>query len=341
MRDTPAAQAATEVGSSIPISLFPPVTVQRPLRLFGRSFQVYISSALTFSPATVLEAAVGLSWLQLLRQDKRRPDIALRDLWRGITRKNRLSKTTCEKVRRIAGWFFPPETLQPLLIGEMPVHVPPMGSDWEILHQTIGPPGEDAVYRLVERCAQFDATARVARNHLAHQRTEEAAHLLRGLDFREGWARFGYKVDVRVVLLIEVSLHIWAHVECRRERHGVVAKTRTSDLLALLQHGRKPIGHWIQDMQKIAGRKTLLESLVLFVLVPPSLIRIVVRVQLVGVVVQAVPVSVVVGIHAVAAVIVGRSAHLYSPLRFVFAVVQLNTTATRLRSTRIAADWTA
>ena len=50
-----------------------------------------------------------------------------------------------------------------------------------------------------------------------------------------------------------------------------------------------------------------------------SLISIIIGVELVGIIVHACVVSIVVGIHAVTAIIVGGSAHLYSPiLRLMF-----------------------
>jgi hypothetical protein len=235
------------------------VALQRPLRLFGRSFQVHISSSLTFSPVTVLEAAFGQSWLQLLRQDKRRPDVAMRDLWRGVTRRNRLSKTTRDKVKRFLREFFPPETLQPLLIGEMPAHVPPVGTDWEILRQTIGPPGEDVSYRIMAEFARFDGIARAARDHLEHERTADVFQLVGGLidDVKESWSNINPEIDVRVALLIDVSLKVWAYVENRRKSRRVASRVRASDLLALLQHGRMPIGHWLRDIQNSVGRRDL------------------------------------------------------------------------------------
>src|SRR5688572_9286691 len=129
-----------QIAGSIPVSRFAPVALQRPLRLFGRTFQVHISSPLTFAPVTVLQGAFGITPLQLLRQDKHRPDMALRALWRGMTRKNRLSPTTRKHVVRNFGRAFSSEILESLLSGEEPAQKLPADSDWEVLQRSIGAP---------------------------------------------------------------------------------------------------------------------------------------------------------------------------------------------------------
>lgn len=66
----------------IPLSQYLPVSLERPLKLFGETFSVFISTTLTLSPHTVLESAYGASGLQLARMQKERLDRALNALWR-------------------------------------------------------------------------------------------------------------------------------------------------------------------------------------------------------------------------------------------------------------------
>jgi hypothetical protein len=194
-----------------------------------------------------------------MRQDKRRPDIAFRNLWRGATRRNRLSSTTRRPIEKLFGSFFGHETLQSLLIGETPAKIPDMGSDWEVVRQSMGPPGEDDLYRLVEEAARFDSIARAVKDHLEHERTADAFQVAGGLfkDIRKSWSKINPPIDVRVAILIDVSLRVWACVEERRKRHRAAARGRTLDLLALLRHGHKPIGHWLVGIQESARRRDL------------------------------------------------------------------------------------
>ena len=242
----------------IPVSRFAPVPLQRPLKYFGRKFQVHISSPLTFSPATVLQAAFGFSLQQFIKADKRGAAMALRDLWRGVTKKNRLSATTRKRIVRELPRLFTAETMDSLLSGEEPREEPELGFDWEILLLTIGSGSSDESYQIVKEAARFDAAMRTARE-VAVKDPEKASGLLTPLQkcMLEGWE--GSRLDPRVALLIEVSLLVWARVEVRRARACSNAPPHELNLLKLLATDRKPLGHWLAAMGQAVGCKTLPE----------------------------------------------------------------------------------
>lgn len=145
-----------EPSHPFPISSFPPVTLVRPLKLFGEAFQVHISTGLTLSPNTVLQASLDISLLQFMRNQKGRPDRTLNDLWRGATGRNKLSTTTKNGVVRLLGPFLPADALAAALEGTTPSDSGPWQSDWEALLAGLGEPDESDIYQLVSRLARLD-----------------------------------------------------------------------------------------------------------------------------------------------------------------------------------------
>ena len=88
--------------ATFPMSRFPPVPLERPLEVFGKSFDIELSSGLTSGPDKVLRAADGRSIQTLLRgEEKLRPMRQLRD---GLQGRQRLSSTTKASVRYGQHW---------------------------------------------------------------------------------------------------------------------------------------------------------------------------------------------------------------------------------------------
>lgn len=242
---------------AIPISAYPPVTLVRPLKLFGEAFQVHISTGLTLSPNTVLLAALDNSLLQLMRNQKGRPDRILNDFWRGATGRNKLSKTTKIGVTRLLGPFLPADALAAALEGTTSSESEPYQSDWEALLAGLGEPDESDIYQLVSRLARLDQVAFSAKG----MAVTEAMALLEthiGLP-HEGWKKYNPNLLLTVALLVDVSLQTLAWLEWRSVALNPSASREDGEsrLLSYLTFGKKPLGYWLAKMQKMSGCQNL------------------------------------------------------------------------------------
>lgn len=251
----------------IPSNYFSPVSLYRPLKLFGKTFKVHASTALTLSPDTVLRTALDLSLLQLLRQYKPTPDDhwkdsplkVIKDLSRAITRTNRLSTTTQDGIHRLFGRFIPNDVLAEALQGKELTSPLPWQSDWEAVLRGLGEPGDDDLYQLVQRLARLDQAA-----WSAHQLPETdfvtllEPHIGRP---QQSWSKYNSDLKLAVVLLVDTSLQalVWMEWCGAAENWQDRREVPVSRLLPFLAEGKKPLGHWLLRMQQAACCANLAE----------------------------------------------------------------------------------
>jgi len=241
----------------IPISAYPPVPLVRPLKLFGEAFQVHISTGLTLSPNTVLQASLDISLLQFIRNQKGRPDRILNDFWRGATGRNKLSTTTKDGVIRLLGPFLPADALAAALEGTTPSDSGPWQSDWEALLAGLGEPDESDIYQLVSRLARLDQVVMSAKG----KSEAEAMALLEphiGLP-HEGWKRCNPNLLLTAMFLVDISLQTLAWDDWRSAalNPSAAQESGNSRLLPYLASNKKPLGHWLAKMQKASGCQNL------------------------------------------------------------------------------------
>lgn len=222
-----------------------------------------ISTALTLSPHTVLQSSYGVSVLQLARMQKERPDRALNALLRAITRTNKPSLTTRKLVMQTFGAFVPSNDLDAALHGKEPTTPHPWQSDWEILQEALGEPGDDALYQLVARLGRLDRMVFSARKLTEKGMQADGEALLApyiGRSFVERWKRYNPNLSMPVAVLLDISLQSLAWLEWRAKRAypGEGAVALVSRFVCLLAPRRRPIGHWLMRMQKSVGCASLL-----------------------------------------------------------------------------------
>lgn len=266
----PTAQSSArqvEQSLSISSSRTPGVHLYRPLKLFGKTFKVQISTGLTLSPDTVLHAALGLSLQQLARgykpppgeTDKVQPLQAIKDFLRGATGRNKLSDTTKRNVTSLFGRFIPEDELSELLQGREPHTSPEWQSAWEMVLLGMGEPGDDEVYQLVRKFAALDRIVASAR-----QTPESAIAALLELHIgrpHESWRKYNPNLSLAVALLVDTSLRTLAAMDGAGLSERLPGKSRASvsELLPLLAPGKKPMGHWLLTLQKAASCANLEE----------------------------------------------------------------------------------
>lgn len=235
---------------SIPLSSHPPVALYRPLKLFGKSFKVHISTGLTLSPHTVLHSALDLSLMHLLRDFKHppeepfkdRPEKVIKDLLRAVTGRNKLSTTTQSGIKRLLGRFIPDEALEAVVQGKPPPMPIPWQSDWEAVLQGLGGPGDGDMSNLVQRLAQLDRVVWSARDL---PESEIVAFLEPHIGRpQEGWQKYNPRLSLAVAFLVDVSLQalVWMEFTNVPEHPLDCFKIPDSRLLPFLAPGKKPLG---------------------------------------------------------------------------------------------------
>lgn len=248
---------------SIPVSAFPPVSLERPLKLFGGSFNVHISTGLTLCPNTLLQIVSGRSLLQFMREHKTRTDHSLRALFRAATGRNKPSETTRKLIKQMLGKQFPSEDLDEVLEGREPTFTRPWQSDWAVIQQTIDEPGDDDLYQLVARYANLDRIAWSVRQLYDNGSPSDGMALLAlhiGYPV-ESWRQLNPNLILPVAFLVDVSLQTLAWLEWRSilKHPADCATAHASQLMPLLVQGKKPIGHWLLRMQESAKCTNLRE----------------------------------------------------------------------------------
>lgn len=246
--------------NSIPVSIFPPVVLERPLKLFGESFRVHISTGLTFSPDLILQVAYGMSLRQYGRSLDGQLDTILDALWRGATKKNKLSATTSTLIKQKLEKFIALGALEKVIVGEEPVTQEPWTSDWETLLQVVKEDRDDCVYLLIERLANIDRAAYLAhKSHASGSMTGESMELLDEhaavRNLFEVWQQSNLKLLLPVTMLVDVSLQTLAWLELRTQPN--CNSDSGSQLLKLLAAGKKPLGHWLLQIQLSANCSNL------------------------------------------------------------------------------------
>lgn len=260
-------ELSKKIALSFPVSAFPTVTLYRPLKLYGRTFKVHISTGLTLSPDTVIRTVFGLSLLQVIRNCKPLAqgngneclEKIIKDLLRAVTKKNKLTSTTKSGVKRVLGRFFPEDALTAVLDGkEHPIPLP-WESDWEALLRGLGAPGDDFIYLLVQRLARLDRVAWSAR-----QMPEADIMALLELHIgrpHEDWQKYNPSLNLKVAFLVDVSMQTLVWLERLGECQPApgCSEPQASLILPFLAEGKKPLGHWLLKIQNAARCANLLE----------------------------------------------------------------------------------
>lgn len=235
--------------TSIPISMFPPVSLERPLKLFGKTFRAYTSTGLTFSPDTILRVSYGISLREYIRNEDIQFAQLLDALWRGTTKKNKLSATTRTLIKQKFAKIFATEVLDKLMIGDDSLQSEPWTSDWETILQGVTADDDDAIRPLIERFAKIDRAAYLA--NLLHAKggsIEECMELLdeyvAAKNLFKVWQQSVLKLLLPIAQLVDVALQTLVWLELRNQPDS------ESQLLNFLTAGKTPLGHWLVQIQQ-------------------------------------------------------------------------------------------
>lgn len=255
----------TKVGSaSFPMSRFPPVPLERPLEVFGRSFDIELSSGLTLGPDTVLRAALGKSLQTMLREaGKLLPMRQLRD---GLQGRHRLSSTTKATVRAALGPIGD-QFIGVLDGGPIPSELD-HSSDWACVAATWGAPsGTNALHVVVSSFIELDKFVGTVAACASVDGRDAAERMLQDRfgQVLPAWRELCPDLSLEGCLRIESSLLVIAELEASPVAGGEGRMLVESPTLALLHPRAKPLGNWIREVAstvKCANNRELADLLV-------------------------------------------------------------------------------
>lgn len=235
---------------------FPAIELVRPLAVFGADFRVELSTALTFSPTTVLHACTGMTLQTLLRKDGRLRSV--RQLADAATGKHRASPTTLKTVLSSLGPFA--DHFERALAGQPESYAPLRDTPWQVLSLFPSLQRQDNILGLVTaKMAELDRRMADANAmHLDNDRpgAERLLATVFGEDQLRSWREFGGPIALQVAILVETCLTVLASTERTLPVGAKRPGPPPSAALELLAPGRKPIRHWLKQVSAAVGCKS-------------------------------------------------------------------------------------
>lgn len=262
---SPAKAAVGKLASTqpakIPLSLYAPVSLARPLSVFGATFEVHLSASCTLNPGTALQAVMGASLLTFLRTENPALLQNLKTLLYAGTGKHRPSGTTRKRIQQDFK-LLDSEALAAVLNGREPPPAQPH-SDWRFVLQGLGDGESNFVRDIATNLLAWDdqalhirELARAGKQDQAHARIE--ALLGSGV---LAWEALNPSLlqAPRVLVLVESSLQTLARLMCTVDMPSLNLPSRESHITQLLDPGRRPLGHWLHDIQQASDCTSLSE----------------------------------------------------------------------------------
>lgn len=236
------------------VSAYPPVPLPHPLQVFGATFAVHISSALTLHPDTVTRAVMDTSLQTVIRARDPNRHQFLRKLHYVASKKHKLSKGMRDLTLRELERFMPAPEIANALNHE-PQRLPP-DSHWANLLKGL-PGGNGELFHDIAAClAACDAHGLYLQALVINGQHAQAEEHLRHLlgPAHEAWKSLNPTLSMRVMLLVEVALKTLAWLECQTTTPGPNLTAQPPSLVAsLLDPGHRPLGHWLREVCQAAG----------------------------------------------------------------------------------------
>jgi hypothetical protein len=245
--------------AKIPLSAYAPVLLARPMSVFGAKFEVHLSASCTLNPGTALQAVMDTSLLTFLRNENPALLQNLKTLIYAGTGKHRPSGTTQKRILQGLE-LLDPDAVAAVLDGREPPPAPPH-SDWRVVLRGMGDGESHFVRDLATNLSAWDdqalhirALARAGQQDEAHARTE--AMMGTG---PLAWEALNPRLlqAPQVLVLLESSLQTLARLMCAVDMPSLDLPSRESNITELLDPGRRPLGHWLHDVQQASDCTSL------------------------------------------------------------------------------------
>ena len=243
----------------IPLSVYAPVPLARPLSVFGAKFEVHVSASCTLSMNTVMQTVTDTSLQTLLRTEQPALLQNLKTLIHAGTGKHRPSVTTRKRIQqdfKLLG----SDAVSAILDGREP---PPFThhSDWRVMLLGMNGGGDAFVRDMATDLALWDDQALHIRE-LVRAGQQDQAHARTAAMMNTGplaWKALNPCIlqAPQVLIVVESSLQVLARLVCRIDRPSVDLPSRESWVTQLLDAGRRPLGHWLHGVQRASGCPSL------------------------------------------------------------------------------------
>jgi hypothetical protein len=260
----PARAAASKVVApsqpwKFPLSVYAPVLLARPLSVFGAKFEVHLSASCTLSMNTVMQTVTDTSLQTLLRTEQPALFQHLKTLHYAGIGKHRPSETTRKRIRQDFK-LFGSDAVSAVLDGREP---PPFThqSDWRVMLMGMNGGGDAFVRDMATDLALWDDQALHIRE-LVRTGQQDQAHALTEALLETcplAWKALNPCIlqAPQVLIVVESSLQVLARLVCRIDMPSVDLPSRESWVTQLLGTGRRPLGHWLRDVQRASGCPSL------------------------------------------------------------------------------------
>jgi hypothetical protein len=255
--------AASEVTPAqpgkIPLSAYAPVTLARPLSVFGATFEVHLSASCTLNPGTALQAVMDTSLLTFLRNENPVLLQNLKTLLYAGTGKHRPSETTRKRILQELE-LLDREAVGIILDGREPPPALPH-SDWRLVLQGMGVGQSNFVRDIATDLAAWDDQAlRIRELTRVNEKAQAYAHTEAMLGTSPlAWEALnpGLLKAPQVLILVESSLQTLARLMSAVDLPLLDLPSRESQITQLLDPGRRPLGHWLHDVQQASDCTSL------------------------------------------------------------------------------------
>lgn len=251
-RRAAAGKVAPAQPAKIPLSAYAPVLLARPLSAFGAKFEVHLSASCTLNPTTALQAVMDTSLLTFLRTENPARLQNLKALLYAGTGQHRPSETTRKRIQQDLK-LLDAEAMVAILEGREPPPAP-AHSDWRAVLLGMGEGEGHFVRDLATNLALWDDQALYIRElSRAGKKDEAHAHTADLM----GTGPLAWKVlnpgllqAPQVLVLVESCLQTLARLTCGIDMPSLDLPDREAPITALLDPGRRPLGHWLHDVQQ-------------------------------------------------------------------------------------------
>lgn len=241
---------ASKAVDAFPTSRFPPVALVRPLKVFGASFTVEVSSHLSLGPDTVLRAAIGKSIQTLLRDEgKLQP---LKQMRYALLGKHQLTTTTRSTILRAVGPLS--ASLTTVLDSAPPSEGLKAMSDWQCVAASWGPLSPDNQLDIILSCfIKLDELGEAAAALKAAGHREDAESMLAARFSRTlpAWSKLCPQLSLIGCLLLDSSLMVLVEAETLGSPGKKRPVGQDSVVETFLDPSAKPIAHWLRQVLSI------------------------------------------------------------------------------------------
>lgn len=226
---------------ALPPSALPALSLPHELELFGRAFQVYLSTGCTFSPYTLTRAVADSSWDAMMRKQVPGYHLSMRKFVYAVTGRHEASEGTKKLLVKEFAGFMDPDLMHRALSGE---EVPyERTSSWgDVLRGLAG--GGEILNDIATCFAACDLHVMEVTTTFGDARRDEAGEYFTSL-FGPGvwaWREMNPRMGMQVSIPVDVALKALAWLEHRLVTRAGDDLTAKSATLPLLRAERRPMG---------------------------------------------------------------------------------------------------